>query len=111
MGSSRGLYRPNPDSRLVSEYAIYTTRLTLTWKKMTVAVCLVVALRTSDLRCADMTNGWWLRNSSQIVTACKKTVRRLVACTVARALQTEGYSAPYYYYCTYRGREGRHHIN
>jgi len=32
-----------------------STRSTLTWRKMTVAVCLVVALRTIDLRCVDMT--------------------------------------------------------
>jgi hypothetical protein len=56
MGSNRDLYRPDPDSCLVSEnMSIYTTRLMLTWRKMTVAVCLVVALRTIDLRCADMT--------------------------------------------------------
>jgi hypothetical protein len=54
----------------------------LTWRKMTVAVCLVVALRTIDLRCADMTD--W--SSSQIVLACKKKWRDALFASSSLAL-------------------------
>jgi hypothetical protein len=53
-----------------------TSRSMLTWRKMTVAVCLLVALRTIDLRCADMTeeparkNGVTLPRSLQVRSRC-----------------------------------------
>lgn len=72
--------------RVVSASAnMSTSRSVLTWRKMTVAVCLVVALRTIDLRCADMTEK--LKDDLQENGAT--LVRFAPAVTLARELQTD----------------------